>query len=324
VPDGITTITTVTDVHPQGQPHPAPAYPGQAPQPYPGQPYPGQAPPPYPGQPYPGQPYPGQPYPGQQYPPGQAYAGQPYPGQAPQGYPGQQYPGQQYPGQPLPGQGAYTAAVEPGTPGGPVPGAKTRSGKAITALVLSLTGFVLFSVPFAIAALSEIKRTGKRGRGMAVTALVLCGVWLVAIVGVGAWVASHEAKRDDTGAVVTGGNVGVASLALGDCLRELPGTGGGEKVTDLSAVPCTQPHKGEVFALITMTAGKWPGTAAVNAQAEAQCPGRMATYAPAHAADANLEVLYLAPLEESWDVPKGRDIVCIATTTAPTTRSLKG
>ena len=287
MPNGITTITTVTDVHPQGQPHPAPAYPGQAPQPYPGQPY----------------------------PPGQPYAGQPYPGQAPQQYPGQPYP---------PGQGAYSAAVAPGMPGGPVPGSAGRSGKAITALVLSLVGIVLFSVLFAISALRDIKRTGKRGRGMAVTALVLCGVWVVALFGIGAWVASHQAQRDDTGAVVTGGDVGVASLALGDCLRDLPGTGGGEKVTDLSAVPCTQPHRGEVFALITMTAAKWPGTEVVNAQGQAQCPGRMATYAPAHAADANLEVLFLTPLEESWDVPKGRDIVCIATTTAPTTRSLKG
>jgi len=298
VPESITTITTVTDVQPQGQP-----YPGQAPQPYPGQQYPGQAP---------------QPYPGQQYPPGQPYAGQPYPGQAPQGYPGQQYPGQ-----PLPGQGAYAAAVGPGMPGGPVPGSAGRSGKAIAALVLSLIGVVLFAVIFAISALREIKRTGKRGRGMAVTALALSGVWVVALFGIGAWVASHQAQRDDTGTVVAGGDVGVASLALGDCLRDLPGAGGGEKVTDLSAVPCTQPHRGEVFALITMTAGKWPGTAVVNGQAEAQCPGRMATYAPKHATDASLEVLYLAPLQESWDIPKGRDIVCIATTTAPTTGSLK-
>ena len=246
--------------------------------------------------------------------------GQPYPGQAPQGYPGQQYPGQQYPGQPLPGQGAYAAAVGPG---GPVPGSAGRSGKAIAALVLSLIGVVLFAVIFAISALREIKRTGKRGRGMAVTALALSGVWVVALFGIGAWVASHQAQRDDTGTVVAGGDVGVASLALGDCLRDLPGAGGGEKVTDLSAVPCTQPHRGEVFALITMTAGKWPGTAVVNGQAEAQCPGRMATYAPKHATDASLEVLYLAPLQESWDIPKGRDIVCIATTTAPTTGSLK-
>lgn len=90
-------------------------------------------------------PQPGQPY------PGQLYSGQPYPGQP--------YPGQPYPGQPYAGQPYYY-----GQP---------------SLNVLAIVGFILaFFVSIAAVvcghiALSQIKRTGERGHGLALAGVII-------------------------------------------------------------------------------------------------------------------------------------------------------
>jgi hypothetical protein len=170
-------------------------------QPFPGQPFPGQPPT---GEPSPGQPYPpgqpgdgqaaagGQPY-TQGYPPGQPGYSQAAPGSQPyaQGYPppGQAYPagpppyGQAYPGQPGYGQAA----------GYPYSRAGRVNGFAIASFVLGLAGFMLvtlvLSVVFGIIALAGIRKTGGRGKGLAIAGLVLSGVWVLlfaAIIAIGA------------------------------------------------------------------------------------------------------------------------------------------
>jgi Domain of unknown function (DUF4190) len=151
-----------------------------------GQPSPGQ---PTPGQPYPpGPPPSGQPHlPGQPYPPGQpgyrqaAAGGQPYA----TGYPpGQPPPGQAYPPGPPPYGQAYPGQPGYGQPTGyPSPPAGRVNGFAIASFVLGLAGFMLvtlvLSVVFGIVALAGIRRTGGRGRGLAIAGLVLSGVWVL-------------------------------------------------------------------------------------------------------------------------------------------------
>jgi hypothetical protein len=59
------------------------------------------------------------------------------------------------------------------------------SGLAIASLVLGLLGAFLLtavlSVILGIAALADIRRTGKRGKGLTITGFVLSGVWLAII-----------------------------------------------------------------------------------------------------------------------------------------------
>jgi hypothetical protein len=59
------------------------------------------------------------------------------------------------------------------------------SGLAIASLVLGLLGAFLLtavlSVILGIAALADIRRTGKRGKGLAIAGFVLSGVWLAII-----------------------------------------------------------------------------------------------------------------------------------------------
>jgi hypothetical protein len=93
-------------------------------------------------------------------------------------------------------------------------------------------------------------------------------------------------------------------------------------VASLSAVPCAQPHEGEVYAVFDLPAGDYPGVAAVTKQVETQCTDRLAGYAPKAVEDASIGIYFLYPFEQNWR-SGDREAVCLATTTPPATGSLR-
>ena len=78
-------------------------------------------------------------------------------------------------------------------------------------------------------------------------------------------------------AVLGSGNVTATDVQVGDCLAEIPD---GDKVVRVQTVGCDQPHAGEVFAVISMPDGDFPGEAAVEAYHE-KCGPELSTYSPA-------------------------------------------
>lgn len=97
-----------------------------------------------------------------------------------QQYAPRQYAPQQYgrPGYgPAPsGQPGYPPFGQPVYRPVPTPG---RDGFAIAALVLGLVGGALLAIVFGIVALTRIRSSGRKGRGMAITGIVLGSVVLV-------------------------------------------------------------------------------------------------------------------------------------------------
>jgi hypothetical protein len=95
----------------------------------------------------------------------QAQAPQPSPGQA------RQVPGQGWQ-PPQPGQ--YPAAGYPVAgpyPGQPMGQASGTSGWAVAAFIFGLLGGLLLGVIFGVVALSKIRRTGQKGRGLAIAGI---------------------------------------------------------------------------------------------------------------------------------------------------------
>jgi hypothetical protein len=109
---------------------------------------------------------------------GYQQAGYPPPGMPPPGYP-PQYQG---------GYGGYGAPYDPYAPARPV----GTNGKAIAALVTSLSGLFFCGVPsivgviLGIIAMRETKRTGQEGHGMALAGVIVGALsvvgWLVYVV----------------------------------------------------------------------------------------------------------------------------------------------
>ena len=297
-----------------------------APNPYGGQPqYGGQPPygeqPPYGGQPqYGGEPqYGGQPPYGEQ----PAYGGQPqYGGQSPYGgqppYGGQSpYGGQPPAGGQYPGSAAGYGSAPP-----PVSTVPTGvNGFAVTSLVLSLCGGGLLGLIFGIVALIQTKRTGQRGRGMAIAGTVISSLYLVAIVVAVIIGIVTSASRDASGQINDAGSVSLSSLKPGDCMNTLP-TG---LTTTVDALPCSQPHHAEVFATFSLTGGStYPGDETVNTQSDSGCTARLKTYSAAAAADDTITIYYFAPTRTSWS-SGDRVVICVAADdTKQRTGSIKG
>jgi hypothetical protein len=206
---------------------------------------------------------------------------------------------------PTPGPGG--TAAEP--PGQFAQKRRGTNGFAIASLIFGLIGGILLGIIFGIVALVQIRRRGQRGRGLAIAGLVLSGLWLAGLAVGLAYSISTSADRDSSGQITSEGPVTSTELAEGDCVNGLKES---QQVFSLPAVPCAQPHEGEVFAVFDISAPDWPGETAVIQQAEKGCNDRLPSYAPAAADDPSLELFYLHPTKESWG-QGDRLVTCMAT-----------
>lgn len=242
-----------------------------------------QTPPPAgpPGPPPGGQP----PYPGQSGPP--QYGGQPpYGQQTPYGGAPQQ-PGQygMPPMSPIQGN-PYQQGPPQGT-----------NGLAIASLILGILSMILFSVILGFVALRQIKERNQNGRGLAIAGIAISGAWVL-LFGIGivaALMSDDEPDRDASGQVTTTTNVLPTKLKVGDCVESLQED---KNVTGLKLVPCSGPNGGEVYAIFTLPAGKWPGLTAVQTAAETGCSDRWD--ALKKQADKPSDIFYLHPIESGW------------------------
>ncbi|PZF82674.1 DUF4190 domain-containing protein [Jiangella anatolica] len=231
---------------------------------------------------------------------------QPYPstpaGPTPYPPPGGQYPpppGGQYP--PPYGQYPWPAEQQP------KPGV---NGLAVAALVLGIIAIFPLAIIFGIIALVQISRTGQKGRGLAIGGLVTAGLWLALIVGAIIWAVMTMADRDEDGAIVEEGDVSTLDLRVGDCVTGLRDTEDETSMATVPALPCDQPHEGEVYATFDLDEGEYPGEAVLFATIEERCLEELETFSQQAWDDPNISVFYLYPEERSWSYDRGA--VCIA------------
>ncbi len=113
----------------------------------------------------------------------------------------------------------------------------------------------------------------------------------------------------------------VTSLQVGDCVNGLHES---ENISSLPAVPCSEPHEGEVFALFDLQAADHPGGSAVIRQAEDECIRGLPSYAPGAAGDPSIALFSLYPTDTTWR-QGDREVVRIASDpSGPRSGSLRG
>ncbi|GGV04153.1 hypothetical protein GCM10010182_23020 [Actinomadura cremea] len=144
----------------------------------------------------------------------------------------------------------------PPAPDGPLP----RSRLAVTTLVTGLLGLVPVAIAFGIAALVVLRRRTRKGKGLAYGGLAASLAWIAAAVAVVVVMAvsTFSVGRDASGRITDGGKVQLSTLREGDCY-----TGFGPddvEITLVDAVPCAEPHRGEVIARVPTGTGLLDGT----------------------------------------------------------------
>lgn len=188
---------------------------------------------------------------------------------------------------------------------------RSTSGFAVAALVFGLIGGIPLAIAFGAIALGQTGPRGpKSGRGMAIAGLVAAGVWVVGMVAVGVYVTVTEPERNDAGQITEEGSLSTYDVEVGDCLNGILETENETIVRSLPAVPCSQPHEGEVFATIELENGEYPGEEAIFAEADQQCSDALVAYSPSAYDDPTIGLSYLYPREPGW--PRDRELVCIA------------
>ncbi|MBO0816579.1 MAG: DUF4190 domain-containing protein, partial [Actinobacteria bacterium] len=228
----------------------------------------------------------------------------------------------------------------PGAPGGP--GQRAGTGKAdpfaIASLLLGLVGITVIGavlgIVFGVMALRRIRRTGQRGRGMAIAGLAFSAIWLVLI---GAFFA-FSAGKSPAQPPAAGGHssspaanpnasashgplsTNVFALRPGQCFQNPPASQTVLGVTYVTVVSCSKPHNAQAFVQFAVKGTSWPGTEALKRQADTGCRARIKGNVQASELKASMTLHYLYPLQASW-ASGHRTITCLIVNSKP---NLKG
>jgi Domain of unknown function (DUF4190) len=217
-----------------------------------------------------------------------------YPPAGAAGYAPSGPPDAQLPAYPPYGAGALPPGM-PG-PGAPKPG---TNGFAIASLIFGVLGGVILSPVFGLVALSQIRRRPQAGRGLAVTGLVLSGLW-IAVIGTGVVIAlATSAQRSATGRITGGGSLSIFDLKAGDCFQNPSATAQAD-ITDVTAVPCTTAHDAQAFATFSAAGTTYPRAAALREQATTGCRSRAARDLIHSKITSTMSLHFLYPGEKSW------------------------
>jgi hypothetical protein len=190
---------------------------------------------------------------------------------------------------------------------GPYGGRAAVNGVAIGALVLGILCFLpAVGLVLGLVALRQIKRRGERGRGMAIAGAGLSAVGLALWA---AWLTTGAAS--DVWEGLKEGASGNSTLALdkGDCFDSPDGLEG--MTYDVDPVPCAGEHDGEVFAVVTLPGGAYPGDGSLTDTADDRCFALQDTYAmDGWAVPGHVDVFYFLPSRDSWRFGD-REITCV-------------
>jgi hypothetical protein len=202
------------------------------------------------------------------------------------------------------GSGGRPTAVAhgPGQPAGSgtAPGQPRHTdGLAVATLVSGIVPAVPVTLVLGPLALIRISRTHARGRSLAITGLVLAGLWIIAAALGGAVYLTrhHQPSRPAT-------LPRVFSLRTGQCVDSGP-----NGMSSPAVVSCNQPHDAEVFGTFPLAGHRYPGAAAVRQQADQGCAARLSGYLNPQLSLSSLTESYIYPDAGAW-AAGGRTVVC--------------
>ena len=169
-----------------------------------------------------------------------------------------------------------------------------RDGFAVPSLITGLLGFfgitAVLGLVFGIVTLVRTRRTGERGRGLAIGGIVAGAVWLVAL---------PVAAVVLVGGLLSVSNAPIAALKVEDCYDTArPGR-------DAVRVPCAGAHDGVVLDAFTMADPEtaYPGDREAQASVLSRCEVRLSSmFGGTGAGSMPAELVYAgyAPDEAAW------------------------
>ena len=139
--------------------------------------------------------------------------------------------------------------------------------------------------------------------GGTVAGLGLVGLGFAGIAG------QDNTTRDETGAIVEGGELGAFRIRIGDCI----GGEMGDLVESVEGVPCDQLHEFEVYHAFNIPEGDngYPGDASIEEQAYIGCYDAFAPFVGATYEESLYGFNTLTPTKEGWEELDDREVLCL-------------
>ena len=141
---------------------------------------------------------------------------------------------------------------------------------------------------------------------------VVVGIGVI-VVRLGIIANKDNADRDDDGNVTSQGDLDVFAVAEGDCLDDETlaaiGTTQSSEVTEVTAIPCKDPHAYEAYHLFDLEGDDFPGVPEVERLAQEGCIEAFAKFIGISYNESVLEFVYLYPQAALLDHgrrPRGR------------------
>jgi hypothetical protein len=169
-----------------------------------------------------------------------------------------------------------------------------RDGFAVASLITGVLGFfgitAVLGLGFGIVALVRIRRTGGRGRGLAIGGIAAGAAWMIAL---------PVAAALLLGSLLSASNAPIAALKVDDCYDTA------RLGRDAVRVPCAGAHDGVVLDAFTMADPEtsYPGDREARASALSRCEERLSgMFGGAGAGPMPAELVYngYAPDETAW------------------------
>ena len=130
-----------------------------------------------------------------------------------------------------------------------------------------------------------------------------------AIVAVAAGVGlTRAAERGDDGAIVEAGTLSAFEVRVGDCFDDEAFAA--SEVSEIPAIPCTQPHDNEVYATFDVSATEFPGDEEIDWLASEGCYERFEAAIGESYEDSVIDFTTMYPSSGSWK-NGDREVVCI-------------
>jgi hypothetical protein len=117
-----------------------------------------------------------------------------------------------------------------------------------------------------------------------------------------------DVERDETGAIVSEGDLEAGSLRMGDCFnnRSLSDLEGSETtdVRTVDAIPCDLPHEFEIYALShqLFDQSSYPGEEVITLTADEYCDIEFEKFIGINAQDSILSYVFMFPTKDAWNI----------------------
>ena len=119
-----------------------------------------------------------------------------------------------------------------------------------------------------------------------------------------------EAKRDETGAIVSAGTIDAFEIRVGDCFNDEETSGEESEVSGVHGVPCAEPHDNEVYAVFDLDIGDFPKDGGMGDIAFDSCLERFESFVGKDYFSSSLDIMTMYPSSQSWHGQNDREVVC--------------